>query len=171
MSEDTRHGAIEPDAVQLHLHRGIGWGLYGTATAVVLALVLAGVTANLSSGDLLIAGVIGVVGLALTAFLAFLTNSIVTPSLIATADGISGRLSRWGRVDADWDEVTIDVDDNALPGTIRLDIGEESVSVSGRSWVGFGGFVLLVASTPKAAARLTQPARDELSRLLHIDGR
>ena len=39
------------------------------------------------------------------------------------------------------------------------------------SWVGFGGFVLLVASTPKAAARLTQPARDELSRLLHIDGR
>ena len=74
MSEDTRHGAIEPDAVQLNLHRGIGWGLYGTATAVVLALVLAGVAANLSSGDLLIAGVIGVVGLALTAFLAFLVG-------------------------------------------------------------------------------------------------
>jgi len=171
MWEDTRRGAIEPNAVQLHLHRGVGWGLYGTATAVVLALVLAGVAANLSSGELVIACVIGVVGLALTAFLAFLTYSIVTPLLIATEDGIRGRLSRRGRVDAYWDEVTIDVDDNALPGTIRLDIGEESVSVSGRSWVGFGGFVLLVASTPKAAARLTQPARDELSRLLHIDGR
>jgi hypothetical protein len=171
MWEDTRRGAIEPNAVQLHLHRGVGWGLYGTATAVVLALVLAGVAANLSSGELVIACVIGVVGLALTAFLAFLTYSIVTPLLIATEDGIRGRLSRRGRVDAYWDEVTIDVDDNALPGTIRLDIGEESVSVSGRSWVGFGEFVLLVASTPQAAVRLTQPARDELSRLLHIDGR
>ncbi len=171
MWDDTRRGAIEPNAVQLHLHRGVGWGLYGTATAVVLALVLAGVAANLSSGELVIACVIGVVGLALTAFLAFLTYSIVTPLLIATEDGIRGRLSRRGTVDAYWDEVTIDVDDNALPGTIRLDIGEESVSVSGRSWVGFGEFVLLVASTPQAAVRLTQPARDELSRLLHIDGR
>jgi hypothetical protein len=30
MHPDTRAGGTEPEAVQLHLHRGVGWGLYGT---------------------------------------------------------------------------------------------------------------------------------------------
>ena len=153
MYPDTRAGGDEPEAVQLHLHRGIGWGLYGTATTVVLVIVLAGVGSNLSSGRLLMAGVIAVVGLPLTAFLALLTYSIVVPSLTVSAARVSGRLSWRGRVDADRHEITIDVVDEAPPGTLRLEIGEESVSVSGLSWVGFREFIVLVASTPQAAAR------------------
>jgi hypothetical protein len=167
--EDMPRDPVTPNTVELHLHRGVGWGLYGTVTAVVLVLVLAGAATNLSSGRLLIAGVIVVVGLPLTAFLAFLTSSIVAPSLIVSATRVTGRLS-WSRsVDAGWTEITIDIDDTAPPGTIRLDVGNESVSVSSRSWLGFKEFLVLVSSTPHAAARLTQPARDELSRLLHIN--
>jgi hypothetical protein len=51
-----------------------------------------------------------------------------------------------------------------------LEIGEESVSVSGRSWVGFRELIVLVRSTPHAAAQLTPAARSEVSRLLQIDG-
>jgi hypothetical protein len=63
MYTDTRAHGTEPDAVQLHLHRGIGWGLYGTATTVVLVIVLAGAASNLSSGRLVMGAVIAVVGL------------------------------------------------------------------------------------------------------------
>jgi hypothetical protein len=116
------------------------------------------------------AGVIAVVGLPLTAFLALLTYSIVVPSLTVSAARVSGRLSWRGRVDADWHEITIDVVDEAPPGTLQLEIGEDSMSISGRSWVGFREFVVLVASTPQAAARLTPAARTEVRRLLRIDG-
>jgi hypothetical protein len=167
---DELAGGTAPNAVQLHLHRGIGWGIYGTATTVVLLIVLAGAATNLSSGRLLIAGVIVVAGLSLTAFLGFLTYSMVIPALTASAAGVSGRLSWRGRVDADWNAIIIDVDDETPPSTIRLDIGEESVSVSGRSWVGFEEFIILLGSTPHAAARLTPAARREVSRLLQIDG-
>jgi hypothetical protein len=160
----------EPEAVRLHLHRGIGWGLYGTATTVLLVIVLAGAASNLSSGRLVTGAVIAVVGLSLTAFLGLLTYSIVVPSLTMNAARVSGRLSWRGRIDVDWNEITIDVDDEAPPGTFRLKIGEESVSVSGRSWVGFKEFIVLVASTPRAAAQLTPAARREVRRLLQIDG-
>ena len=170
MHPDTRDDGTEPEAVQLHLHRGIGWGVYGTATTVVLVLVLAGAASNLSSGRLVMGAVIAVVGLTLSAFLALLTYSIVVPSLTVNAARVSGRLSWRGRIDVDWNEITIDVDDEAPPGTLRLKIGEESVSVSGLSWVGFREFIVLVASTPRAAARLTPAARTEVRRLLHIDG-
>lgn len=109
-------------------------------------------------------------GLSLSAFLALLTYSIVVPSLTVNEARVSGRLSWRGRIDVDWNEITLDVDDEALPGTLRLKIGEESVSVSGRSWVGFGEFIVLVASTPQAADRLTPPPRTEMRRLLQIDG-
>jgi hypothetical protein len=131
---------------------------------------LAGVASNLSSGRLVMAGVIAVFGLPLSAFLALLTYSIVVPSLTVSPTRVSGRLSWRGRVDADWNEITIDVVDEAPPGTLRMEIGKESVSVSGRSWVGFREFVVLVASTPQAAARLTPAARTEVMRLLQIDG-
>ena len=170
MYPDTRAGAVEPNAVQLHLHRGIGWGLYGVATTVVLALVLAGTAANLSSGRILMASVLAVAGLSLTAFLAFLTYAMVMPSLTAGMAGVSGRVSWRSRFDASWNEVTIDIDDRAEPGAIRLDIGKESVSVSARSWVGFREFIILVGSTPHAAARLTPAARHEVTRLLQIGG-
>jgi hypothetical protein len=136
----------------------------------VLVLVLAGAASNLSSGRLVMGAVIAVVGLTLSAFLALLTYSIVVPSLTVNAARVSGRLSWRGRIDVDWNEITIDVDDDAAPGTLRLKIGEESVSVSGLSWVGFREFIVLVASTPQAAARLTPTARTEVRRLLHIDG-
>jgi hypothetical protein len=170
MYPDARAGGTEPDAVQLHLHWGIGWGIYGTATTVVLVLVLAGAVSNLSSGRLVTGAVIAIVGLPLSAFLALLTYSIVVPSLTVNAARVSGRLSWRGRIDVDWNEITIDLDDEAPPGTLRLSLGEESVSVSGRSWVGFREFIILVASTPQAAVRLTPAARTEVRRLLHIDG-
>lgn len=170
MHDDARGGRAEPNRVQLHLHRGVGWGLYGTATAIVLVLVLAGIASNLSSGSIVIAGVLALAGLPFTAFLGFLTYSMVVPLLIIDGQGISGRLSLAAQVNADWNEISIDVDDEAPPGTIRLHIGEQSVSVSGRSWIGFKEFIVLVASTPRAAAQLTSAARRELSRLLQIDG-
>jgi hypothetical protein len=116
------------------------------------------------------ASVLAVAGLSLTAFLAFLTYAMVMPSLTAGMAGVSGRVSWRGRFDASWNEVTIDVDDRAEPGAIRLDIGKESVSVSARSWVGFREFIILVGSTPHAAARLTPAARHEVTRLLQIGG-
>jgi hypothetical protein len=98
MYPDARAGGTEPAAVQLHLHRGIGWGLYGTATTVVLVIVLAGAVSNLSSGRLVTGAVIAVVGLSLSAFLALLTYSMVVPSLTVNAARVSGRLSWRGRI-------------------------------------------------------------------------
>jgi hypothetical protein len=96
-------------------------------------------------------GVIAVFGLPLSASLALLTYSMVVHSLTVSPTRVSGRLSWRGRVDADWNEITIDVVDEAPPGTLRMEIGKESVSVSGRSWVGFREFSVLVAGTPHAA--------------------
>lgn len=167
---DPPGDGAESAPVRLHLNRGIGWGLYGTLTAVVFVLVLAGTVTNLSAGRIWSAAVIAVVGLALTAFLAVLTHAMVVPLLTATAAGVSGRTPRNGRVDVGWDEVAIDVDDEAQPGAIRLVIGDESVSINAGSWVGFREFVVLVASTPSAVARLTPAARREVIRLLKLDG-
>ena len=68
-----------PTEVHLHLHRGIGWGVYGAATVFVLVLVLIGTTAYAVSGRFLMAGVTAVVGLALTGSLAVVTHAMVTP--------------------------------------------------------------------------------------------
>jgi hypothetical protein len=160
----------EPAAVRLHLHRGVGWGLYGTATVVMLVLVLIGTVANVQSGRIWVAAVVAAVGLAVTAFLALVTQAMVVPELTVSAAGVSGRVSRGSTVDAEWDEVTIDVGSPAQPGTIRLLIGAESVSVSAQSWVGFGELIVLVGSTPDATARLTPAARREVLRLLQVEG-
>ena len=170
MSRDTRAGEADPAAVRLHLHRGIGWGVYGVATVVVFALVVVGAVEYLSSGRIVMAAVVAVVGLAVTGFLAVVTHALVVPDLIVTAAGISGRMPRGNTVDAGWDEVTIDVDEDVPPGTVRLDVGEESVSLSARSWVGFGRFLHLVAATREAAARLTPTAQREVNRLLRMEG-
>ena len=77
--------STDPAVVHLHLHRGIGWGLYGTATAVVFVFVLLGVVANLQSGRLVMAAVLAVVGLAMTGFLALMTHSMVVPTLTVSA--------------------------------------------------------------------------------------
>ena len=156
----------DPAAVHLHLHRGIGWGLYGTATVVVSVLVLLGAVANLQSARFVMAAVVAVVGLTVAAFLALMTHSMVVPALTVSAAGVDGRMPWSGRVDAAWHEVVLDVDDKAGPGAIRLGIGTESVSVNARSWVGFREFVLLVASTPDAVDRMTPAAVQEVIRLL-----
>lgn len=156
-------------AVRLHLHRGIGWGVYGGATASVFALVLLGVTHNLSGGRFAAAVAIGLAGLALTGFLAYLTYSMIAPGLTASPAGLRGRMPEGGTVDVGWSEVGIDVDEDE-PGALRLDVGERSVAVSGRSWIGFRDFVRLLGSTPDAAARLTPAARDEVIRLLQTYG-
>jgi hypothetical protein len=166
---DPRAGEADPAAVQLHLHRGIGWGVYGVATVVVCVLVLVGAVAYLRSGRILMAVVVAVVGLAVTGFLALVTHALIVPALTATAGGVSGRMPRGNTVDAGWDEVTIDVDEDVPAGTLRLDVGDESVSLSAKSWVGFGRFLDLVVGTPDAAARLTPAARREVRRLLRIE--
>jgi hypothetical protein len=144
-------------------------GVYGIATIVVFVLVLLGAAAYLSSGRIGMAVVVAVVGLAVTGFLAVVTHALVVPALTATAAGVSGRMPRGNTVDAGWDEVTIDVDEDVPPGVVRLDVGEESVSLNARSWVGFGRFLHLVTATPEAAARLTPAAQREVNRLLHLE--
>ena len=169
-TRETRAGGVEPDTVRLHLHRGIGWGLYGTATVAVFALVLAGTVAALQSGKIITAAVLAVVGLALTAFLAVVTHAMVAPALTVRATGVSGRLPRGKPIDVRWDDVLVDVDDTAGPGALRLSLGDHSVSVSARSWIGFRELVVLLASTPEATARLTPAARREVARLLGVGG-
>ncbi|MEP6648987.1 MAG: hypothetical protein ABJA74_03625 [Lapillicoccus sp.] len=109
-----------------------------------------------------------VVVLVITAFLGIVTHALVWPALTVSASGVSGQMALGRPVDIAWEDVTIDVDDDAAPGTLRLDVGAESVSVSSRSWVGFGDFVWLVCVTPAAAVRLTPAARREVVRLLEI---
>jgi hypothetical protein len=165
---DAARPVTTPPAVRLHLHRGIGWGVYGAATLFVFVLVLIGATSYLLSGRFVMAAVTAVVGLALTAFLAVVTHAMITPSLTVTADGIRGRMPRGNTVDARWDEVTIDVDDDVPPGTIRLGVADESVSINARAWSGVRDFVILVARTPHAADRLTPAALQEWLRLLGV---
>lgn len=166
MTRDAPVGDTGPAPVRLHLHRGIGWGVYGTATAAVFVLVLLGALSYLSSGRFVMAAVVTVFGLGATGFLAVITHAMVTPDLTVTAAGVSGRMPRGNRVDAAWEDITVDVDDTRPPGTFTLGVGDGSVAVSGRSWVGFEPFLLLVGSTPTALARLTPAALQEVIRLL-----
>ena len=71
-------------------------------------------------------------------------------------------------IDAGWPDVVLDADAEA--GAIRLVVDERSVSVGRQTWIGFPEFVVLVATTPAAAARLTPAGRREVRRLLGIRG-
>jgi hypothetical protein len=162
-----------PAAVQLHLNRRIGWGLYGTVTAVVFVLVVVGTVFNVQNGRFWIAAVLALVGLAMTAFLVVVTRAMVVPGLTVTASGISGRLAQGGPIDAPWDAVTIDADEedrteDPAHSSIRLTAGERSVSINPRSWVGFTDFVVLVVGTPAARSRMTPAAKLELVRLFQL---
>jgi hypothetical protein len=169
MNHDT-HAGGDADAVEMHLNRGIGI-VYGAVTAVVLLLVLGGGWLYLSSGRILMAVVAAAVGLALVGFLTAVTAAMLLPALIVDRTGVRGRTARGSRVAAGWGDITLDVDDDAAPGTIRMNLDGASLSLSGRSWRGFRDFVILVAGTPAAASRLTQPAREEVLRLLQISNR
>lgn len=169
MVHDTRAPG-DADAVEMHLSRTIGI-IYCVVTTVVLLLVLAGVGASLGGGHLLATLVTAVVGLAVVGFLTTVSAAMVLPALTVDGNGVSGRTVRGRRIAAEWGGITLDVDDNAAPGTIRMDLAGESLSLSGRSWFGFRDFVILVAGTPAAAGRLTQPARVEVVRLLEIANR
>lgn len=167
MSHDASLGS-EPPSAQLHLHRGLG-ALYGIVGLVVLGLVVAGVISYVSSGKFLLALVATVVGLAITTFLAILCLNLVVPLVNVSAVGMAGQLT-WGRrFNIGWPDITIDVDEGAPNGHLRLDLGAESVTVTPAAWTGFADFVLLVASTSAAAARLTPSARTEIARLLQIE--
>jgi membrane protein implicated in regulation of membrane protease activity len=166
MGHDARSGG-DAAAVEMHLNRGIGI-IYCAVTAVVLLLVLAGIGAYLSSGRLLMALVAAGVGLAVAGFLAMVTAAMLLPALTLDRTGVRGRTARGNRIAAGWGDITLDVDENAAPGTIRMNLDGASLSLSGRSWLGFRDFVILVAGTPAAASRLTQPARAEVVRLLQI---
>lgn len=169
MGHDTRAGG-DADAVEMHLSRSIGM-IYCAVTAVVLLPVLAGIGAYLSSGRPLMALVAAVVGLAVVGVLATVTAAMILPALTVDRTGVRGRTARGNRIAAGWEDVSLDVDDNAAPGTIRMQLEGESLSLSGRSWFGFRDFVILVAGTPAAASRLTPPARAEVVRLLRISNR
>lgn len=167
MDHDTRIDGAEPSAVRLHLHRGIGWGIYGTATVFVLVLVVIGATSYLLSGRFVMAAVTAVVGLGLAGFLAVVTHAMVVPALNVGATGISGRMPRGNAVDVGWDKVSIDIDEEN-PDVIRLDVAGESVAITARSWAGVRDFVILVAGTPQAAERLTPAALQHWLRLLGV---
>lgn len=167
MKSDGYVDSTPPVLVRLHLHRGIG-AIYGVVAAAVLTLTLLSVVEYASSGGVWMAVVTVVVGLALTTFLAVLTLALVLPELNASATGITGRTA-WGKtVDVTWRGVTVDVDDEDPPGTLRLDMGGQPMSIDGRSWVGFRDFVILMGCAPYAASQLTPAARSEVARLLTL---
>lgn len=165
--DETPRAAPEDDdlAVELHPHRGIGWGLYGTATAVVFLLVVLGAGTNLLGGRPVMGAVIAVVGLGVTGFLGLATHALVVPVLTADATGVRGRLPSGRRVDAAWADVTVDA--AGEPGAFRLGVADETLTLTARSWVGFGPFLFLVAATPVAVGRLTPAAVAEVTRLIH----
>ncbi|MBU2667253.1 hypothetical protein KOI35_27460 [Actinoplanes bogorensis] len=152
------------DSVELRPNRRTGAG-YGVLTAVVLLLVLAGVVAYLGSGRLLMAVVTAVVGLSITGFLTVITAALLLPALTADRSGVRGRTARGARLAATWDDITLDVGERAAPGTLRITLNGETLTLTGRSWSGFRDFVTLVAGTPAAASRLTPPAFAEVRRL------
>jgi hypothetical protein len=131
-------------------------------------LVLIGTTAYLLSGRFVMAGVTAVVELAPTAFLAVVTHAMVTP--------LSHCDTGWRpRADAarERGRRTLGRGHHRRrrrrpPGTIRLDIVDESVSINARAWSGVRDFVILVARTPHAADRLTPSALQEWLRLLGV---
>lgn len=165
MDRDLEVDAAYPATVWLHPHRGAGAG-YGALATVVLAIVMLTAASYLGRGWFLMALVAMVGGLGVTAFLAVLALALLVPGLAVRATGVTGQLgpTRW--VDVGWDEVRVDVPENAPPGRLRLDLGDDSVAIDVQAWAGFRAFVLLVASTPDATRRLTPAARGEIARLL-----
>lgn len=166
MGHETRAGG-GGDTVEMRLNRGVGI-VYCAVAAVVALLVLAGIGAYVTSGRVVMAFVVAVAGLAVAGFLAVVAGAMILPALTVDVSGVRGRTARGGRIAAEWGDITLDVDDNAASGTIRMNLDGASLTLSGRSWLGFRDFVLLVASTPAATSRLSQPARTEVVRLLQI---
>ena len=158
-----------PGPVRLHPHRGIGWGLYGTATALVGVVGTASAVGYLRSGRWLLAGLCILVSVPLTAFLATLTQALVRPALTVTPSGIAGSTPRGRSIAVSWEQVTIDADDDAAPSALRLDVGEECVPISAAGWVGFADVVRLVHGTPRASARLTPAGLRAVRRLLRLE--
>ncbi|HYP45132.1 MAG TPA: hypothetical protein VEQ66_08055 [Propionibacteriaceae bacterium] len=157
-----------PASVWLHPHRGAG-ASYAALATVVLVIVVPTVISNLVRGWLLLALAATVGGIAVTGLLAVLALALLLPGLDVRATGLTGRLGARRRVDVGWDEVTVDVSEEAPPGRLRLDVADDAVEVDVHSWAGFRAFVLLVISTPAANRRLTPAARGEITRLLGVE--
>lgn len=156
--------------MRLHLHRGYGWGLYGTLTAVVGVVALLATARYVSAGEFIFAGVMALGGVVVAGFLGIVTYAIVWPELTASTHGVQGRMC-WGRTfDGSWSEITIDVDEGAEAHTLRLELGQQSVSINAQTWMGFNDFVVLVASSAHASARLTPEARAEVLRMFGLPG-
>ena len=170
MEPDPYAGRADPSVARLRLHRPVGVA-YAAVALVVLALVVLGGVDFATTGRIVMALVVIIAGMLMVAFLGYLSVSVLVPELRLSADGIEGRMN-WGRpLDVDWDDVTVDVDDDASPGRFQLSLGGEAVEITARAWVGFADFVVLLASTPAAARRLTPGARHEVARLLQIEDR
>jgi hypothetical protein len=155
--------------VPLHLHRGLGLVLYGTGTLAVVVLGTVSTVWNATSGRIIATVVTALGSLAVAAFLATVTHAMLWPNLTVTESGIRGRVSVARAVDLAWEDVTIDVDVDDPPGTLRLQLGTDTFTLSTRSWVGFEEFVLLVSASWTASERLTPAARREIARLFGFD--
>ena len=167
LDRDPAVDAGAPAPVWLHPHRGVG-ACYGALAVVVLAIVVLALVTYLSSGRFLMAVATTVGGLGVTAFLAVLALALLVPGLEVRPTGLTGRLAAGRQINVGWDEVSVDMPENAPPGWLRLDVAGHCVEVDVRSWAGFREFVLLVASIPDAARRLTPEARGEVARLLGL---
>lgn len=150
---------------RLRLHPGPGL-LYGALAVVVLALVVVGAAAYTARGRLLLAFVTVAVGLVVTAFLAFLALTVLLPVLDVAATGLRGRMGAGQAVDAPWSQVRVDVDEDAPPGRLRLQVGGASLSINADSWLGFRAFLAVLATNDEADACLSPAARREVTRLL-----
>ena len=163
------HDEQHSSAMTAHLHPRRGPGVTYLSIAVVVGvIVLLGLIGNVSSGQFRFAAILTIVGLLATVIMGWLGLAILVPRLDVDGERITGRIGVNKTVNLDWSEVVVDIDDDSPRGQFRLDLGEASITIDLRSWDGFSDFVILVASTPVPARRLTPVARSEVARLLQL---
>ncbi len=169
MSRGSVAGGPDPTIVRLHPIRGPAV-VYGTLVIIIVVVVVLGVVSNVGGGQIAIAVVLTVGGLALATFLGYLTLALVIPALEANATGVRCRISWRKTVNAQWREVAIEIDAEDPPGRLRLKINGEPMPIDAQFWRGFRDFAILVASTPEAARTMSPAARREVRRFLHLTG-
>ena len=156
--------------VTAHLHPRRGPGVTYLSIAIVVGIIaILGVIGNISSGAIGFAVILAIIGILATVIMGWLGLTIIVPRLDVDGERISGRVGVNKPVDLDWSEVVVDIDDESPRGQFQLTLGEASITIDIRSWDGFSDFVLLIASTPVPARRLTPVARREVARLLQLD--
>ena len=156
-----RHQSSDAPTAQLRLQRQVG-AVYGVLGAVLLVLAVVIPVNWIVDGAPLQALVSFPLLLAFGVGSGRLAWPMLRTALVADASGLRGRTPKGRLLDVGWEDVAIDSDQE----TVTLEIGPETLRLSGGGWVGFDDFLDVVSRTPAAAARLTPAAREEVIRRL-----